>query len=141
MTIPKLPPPPRSAHSSSGFSSAAARTRSPSAVTSSAAIRLSQASPCLRSSQPEPPPSVSPATPVVETRPPVVASPVALAGPVDVGPRGAAADPGDAPLGVDLDVAQVAQVDHEPVVAERPAGHGVSAGAHSELEPLLHGRT
>ena len=30
-----------------------------------------------RSSQPEPPPSVSPATPVLETRPPVVASPYA----------------------------------------------------------------
>src|SRR5215218_10345093 len=75
VTTPKLPPPPRSAHSSSGFSVADARTRRPSAVTSSAASRLSQARPCLRSSQPEPPPSVRPATPVVDTRPPVVARP------------------------------------------------------------------
>ena len=48
---------------------------SPSAVTISAAIRLSQDSPYLRWSQPMPPPRVNPATPVVEIRPPVVASP------------------------------------------------------------------
>ena len=77
VTTPKFPPPPLSAHSSSGFSPASARMSSPSAVTSSAARRLSQARPCWRSSQPEPPPMVSPATPVVETRPPVVASPCA----------------------------------------------------------------
>src|SRR5215217_3126245 len=75
VTTPKFPPPPRRAHSSSGCSVADARTRSPSAVISSAASRLSHASPCLRSSQPEPPPIVRPATPVVETRPPVVARP------------------------------------------------------------------
>ena len=38
------------------------------------ATRLSQARPCLRISQPIPPPSVKPATPVVDTSPPVVAS-------------------------------------------------------------------
>ena len=75
VTTPKEPPPPRSAQSSSAFSSSAARTRRPSQVTSSAATRLSQARPCRRSSQPEPPPSVRPATPVLETRPPVVARP------------------------------------------------------------------
>jgi hypothetical protein len=75
VTTPKLPPPPRSAHSSSAFSSVLARTIRPSHVTSSAPTRLSQVRPCLRSSQPDPPPSVSPATPVVETRPPVVARP------------------------------------------------------------------
>ena len=45
----------------------------------STATRLSQERPCWRSNQPEPPPRVSPATPVVETRPPVVASPCACA--------------------------------------------------------------
>ena len=50
-------------------------TSRPSAVTTSAATRLSQASPNLRIVQPMPPPSVNPATPVVETSPPVVASP------------------------------------------------------------------
>ena len=53
VTTPKLPPP-RSAHSSSGFSSSDARTIRPSQVTSSAARRLSRARPCLRSSRPEP---------------------------------------------------------------------------------------
>ena len=40
-------------------------------------IRLSAAKPCLRSSQPLPLPSVNPGTPVVVTRPPVVARPKA----------------------------------------------------------------
>ena len=60
VTTPKLPPPPRSAQNRSGFSSALARTSSPSAVTTSAASRLSHAGPCLRASQPRPPPSVRP---------------------------------------------------------------------------------
>jgi pectate lyase len=75
VTTPKLPPPPCSAQKSPGFSSSLAWTTTPSAVTSSAASRLSQARPILRASQPSPPPSVNPPTPVVETRPPVVASP------------------------------------------------------------------
>ena len=75
VTTPKLPPPPRSAQSSSVFSRSETRMIRPSQVTSSAPTRLSHARPSLRSSHPEPPPSVSPATPVVETRPPVVARP------------------------------------------------------------------
>ena len=47
----------------------------PSAVTTSASIRLSQTKPYLRSSQPLPLPSASPARPVVDTRPPVTARP------------------------------------------------------------------
>ena len=73
--MPKLPLPPCSAQNSSLFSSSLAVTTRPSAATSSTSSRLSQASPHSRSSQPEPPPSVRPATPVDETRPPVVASP------------------------------------------------------------------
>ncbi len=75
VAIPKLPPPPCRAQNSSGFSSSEARTVSPAAVTSSAESRLSAAIPNLRSSQQEPPPRVSPATPVVETRPPGATSP------------------------------------------------------------------
>src|SRR5450755_2476565 len=75
--MPKLPPPPRRPQSSPGFSPSLAWTSRPSAVTTSAARRLSQARPYLRISQPMPPPSVNPATPVEETRPPVVASPCA----------------------------------------------------------------
>ena len=75
VTTPKLPPPPRSAQNSSGCSSADARIGSPLAAISSTARMLSTVRPCLRSSQPEPPPSASPATPVLDTRPPTVASP------------------------------------------------------------------
>ena len=138
VTTPKLPPPPRSAHSSSGFSVAEARTRSPSAVTSSAASRLSQARPCLRSSQPEPPPSVRPATPVLDTRPPVVASPcswVARSTCAHVAPPPIA---GDAPLRVDLDEVDPAHVEHD-ALAQRAAGDGVAAGAHGDLEALRGG--
>ena len=75
VTTPKFPPPPRSPQNSSGFSSAEARTTSPPAVTTSQETRLSQDRPCSRASQPMPPPSVSPPTPVCETLPAVVASP------------------------------------------------------------------
>ena len=75
MTTPKLPPPPRSPHSSSAFSCSFATTNWPSAVTTSAATRLSQVRPQRRTSQPIPPPRVNPAIPVVDTSPPVTASP------------------------------------------------------------------
>ena len=74
-TIPKLPPPPRSAQNRSAFSVAEAVTTWPSAVSTRAARRLSAARPILRSSQPLPEPSVKPATPVLDTRPPVTARP------------------------------------------------------------------
>ena len=72
---PKFPPPPRSPHSRSAFSSSLAVTARPSAVTTSAEIRLSQLSPCLPDNQPMPPPSVSPAIPVSGSVPPGAASP------------------------------------------------------------------
>ena len=75
VTTPKLPPPPRSAQCRSGFSFADAFTTRPSAVTTVAETRLSQLSPCLRDSQPIPPPSVKPATPVWLTTPPGTARP------------------------------------------------------------------
>ena len=61
--IPKLPPPPRIAQKRSAFSSALARTTRPSAVTRSAARKLSSARPYLGISQPMPPPSVKPGDP------------------------------------------------------------------------------
>ena len=139
VTTPKLPPPPRIAQSSSGCSSSDARTTRPSQVTSSAATRLSHARPCLRSSQPEPPPSVSPATPVVDTRPPVVARPWLERRAIEVGPDRAAAHTGDPAGGVDLDVAHRPQVEDDAVVAQRQAGDGVAAGAHGDREVVLAG--
>src|SRR5205807_1788952 len=58
-----------------GFSDSEARTTRPSAVTTVYASTLSQLSPNCRASQPIPPPSVSPPTPVCETLPAVVARP------------------------------------------------------------------
>jgi hypothetical protein len=57
VTTPKLPPPPRSAQNRSGSWPASARTRLPSAVTSSIAVTLLVCRPCLRAYQPMPPPS------------------------------------------------------------------------------------
>src|SRR5947209_4734583 len=87
--MPKLPPPPRRPQSRSAFSLSLACTRQPSAVTTSAPTRLSQARPCLRISQPIPPPSVKPATPAVER---AVPDPTGLRIPVVVGTHDAAAD-------------------------------------------------
>src|ERR671922_1897118 len=75
VTTPKLLLPPRSPQNRSSFSSSLAVRNRPSAVTTSADIRLSQASPYFGESQPYPPPSVNPPIPVVVTRPPGDASP------------------------------------------------------------------
>src|SRR5215204_6363950 len=75
VTTPKVPLPPRIPQKRSSFSSALAVSNRPSAVTTSDEIRLSQARPYLPLSQPRPPPRVSPAIPVIETTPRVVASP------------------------------------------------------------------
>ena len=63
VTTPKLPPPPRIAQKSSGCESASTGTISPSAVTISAASRLSIVRPNLRTRKPMPPPTVSPPMP------------------------------------------------------------------------------
>ena len=73
--MPKLPPPPRRPKYRSGCSSAVARIVSPSAVTTVYDTTLSQAMPNCRASQPMPPPSVKPPTPVCPTLPAVVARP------------------------------------------------------------------
>jgi hypothetical protein len=75
VTTPKLPPPPRIPQKSSAFSTSLAVRISPVAVTTFAERRLSMVRPCLRLSQPKPPPNVSPAIPVVELMPTGVASP------------------------------------------------------------------
>ena len=59
----------------SEFSDSLARRICPSAVTTSAETKLSMLRPCLRVSQPIPPPRVSPPTPVWPIKPTGVASP------------------------------------------------------------------
>src|SRR5258708_21110371 len=69
LTTPKLPPPPRKAQYSSGFSLELARARELSAVTSVNPSTLSQDNPNFRVSHPVPPPKISPDAPVCETTP------------------------------------------------------------------------
>ena len=75
VTIPKLPPPPRSAQKRSGLRSASAVTSSPDASTTSASMRLSIVRPYARLRFPIPPPTVNPAIPVVPAIPVGTASP------------------------------------------------------------------
>ena len=77
VTMPKLPPPPRTPQKSSVFSSSLALTSSPRAVTSFTERSWSIVRPYFRCSHPIPPPSVSPATPVCVTIPAGTASPAA----------------------------------------------------------------
>ncbi len=58
VTIPKLPPPPRSAQKRSGSVSASVRTRRPSGSTISTAVSALAARPLRRASHPMPPPRV-----------------------------------------------------------------------------------
>src|SRR5580704_3857297 len=69
VTIPKFPPPPRTAQNRSAFSSALATLKLPSANTISTESKLSIVSPYFRDRCPIPPPTVSPATPVLDTKP------------------------------------------------------------------------
>ena len=134
VTIPKLPPPPRSPQNSSGFSSALARTTSPSAVTTSYDTTLSQASPNRRASQPIPPPSVSPPTPVCETFPAVVASPCSCAALSSSPSSRAALDPGPLAAGSTRTVVHRRQVDHQPALGHGETGDVVPAAANRDLQ-------
>ena len=69
VTMPKLPPPPRSAQNRSGCESALTSITSPLASTSSRDTKLSQVNPCLRENQPMPPPRARPLTPVSDMMP------------------------------------------------------------------------
>ena len=75
VATPKLPPPPRMAQNRSGWCSSSTSRIWPSAVTSSAASRLSMVSPCLRTRNPTPPPRVIPPIPTDPVSPNPVASP------------------------------------------------------------------
>ena len=137
VTTPKLPPPPRTAQNRSGCSSAEARSTRPSAVTTSAETRLSMLSPYLRVSQPMPPPSVSPPTPVWLTSPAGTASPWARV----AASRSASSAPPPArarrAAGSTVDRVQLAQVDHQAAVADGRARRVVRAAAHGHLQPVL----
>jgi hypothetical protein len=62
-----------------------------------------------------------------------------LRGTIHVGPDGAAADAGDAALGVDRDVGDAADVDHHAVVAQGQPGDGMSSGSHGDRQVVVPG--
>jgi hypothetical protein len=64
---------------------------------------------------------------------------VALRGTVDLCPGGAPAHAGDPRLGVDRDVVHPADVEDEPVLAQREARHGVATAAHGDAQVLVAG--
>src|SRR6202043_1586306 len=116
-------------------------SNSPSAVTMSADSRLSQLRPCFPINQPSPPPRVSPAMPVVETTPPVLARPKACVSSVVFAPSQASLGPRGARLRIDPYALHRRQVDHQPALAHGVAGDVVAAAAHREQEPVGAGKT
>ena len=113
----------------------------PSAVTTSAASRLSTASPCLRISNPMPPPSVSPADAGVANDAARGGQAVGLCLVVDVSPQGAALHERRALDGVNRDGAHRGEVDHDSVVAHCGAGNVVTPASYGDLEVALAGET
>ena len=139
VATPKLPPPPRSPQSSSGFSSSLARTTSPAGVTSSAATRLSQVSPYCAVRWPIPPPRVRPVTPVEPTTPPGVTRPCAWVAASKSSQVAPPSEVGDARLGIDLDVPHPREVDHEAVVDRAVSGRVVASAADRDLQAVRLG--
>ena len=137
VTTPKLPPPPRRPQKRSGFSVAVARTVSPSAVTTVYDSTLSQASPNWRASQPMPPPSVSPPTPVCETLPAVVARPC---GRVERSRVRRSAPPWTVARrrsGSTADLAHRRQVDHQAALGHGQPQDAVPAALDRDLETRI----
>ena len=137
VTIPKLPPPPRTPQKRSAFSSALAVTNSPSAVTRSTDTRWSTESPYLRWIQPIPPPSVSPATPVCVTIPGRHREPEGLSLAVELAEQHACLDARGSSLRVDAHALQRREVDHERVVGDGESGEGMPAAPDRHREAAL----
>ena len=142
VTTPKLPPPPRKAQNSSG--SDVRRRRAHRAVGRDDASRSAGCRcvrPCRRVSQPKPPPSVRPATPVVELMPSGVGQAMRLRFAIDIGQQRAGADTRRALRGVDGDRAHARQVDHQAAVGHCVAGDVMAATAHAQQHAMRRPRS
>jgi hypothetical protein len=84
-----------------------------------------------------PPPSVSPPTPVWDTLPAVVVSPMLHRGAIERAEQRTAPHPRAPALRIHADAAHRAQVDHQPAVGDAEAEHAVPAAAHADLELAL----
>ena len=111
--------------------------RSPFAVTTSAASRLSIVRPKRRLSQPKPPPRVSPAMPVVELMPSGVARPCACVARSTSASVAPASTRAMRTRRVDVHVPHGREVDHEAVVADGVAGDVVAAAANRDEQRML----
>ena len=137
--MPKFPPPPRSAQNRSGSEVGDAVRTDPSAQTTRAERRLSIVRPYLRRTQPSPPPSVSPATPVSDTTPPGTTRPKACVS--------RSTSPHNAPpwtramrgVRIDLHAAHPREIDDHAAIAARVTRHGVAATADGDEETMLAG--
>ena len=134
VTAPKSPPPPRSAQNRSGCSSADARTMRPSARTTSAASSESIVRPWPRISQPRPPPSVRPPTPVCEIWPAGTARPCSWVAASTSPSRAPPPTRTSAVDGIDGDAPERPQIDAERTVADGSPGDGVASGADRERQ-------
>ena len=139
VTIPKLPPPPRTPQNRSAFSCSLARTNSPSAVIRSTESRLSMVSPNRRIVNPMPPPRVSPARPVCETKPAGTTSPNAWVSRSSSPSSTPAWARTDTLRGVHLDALHRGEIDDHPSVAYGVAGEAVAAASNGHEETVLPG--
>ena len=140
VTTPKLPPPPRIAHSRSAFSSSLARAKLPSARTTSAATMLSIDRPYFRVRWPTPPPSRRP-TPVVQMIADRRREPESVRRMIDVGHHAAAADLRGARARIDARPAHRREVDHETVVHRSETRAVVSSRRGRRCRARSRGRT
>ncbi len=97
--------------------------------------------PCLRISQPTPPPRVSPAAPVWLTISAGGGQAVCLRLVVDVAPQRTALHPGPAAGGIDPHGPHRRQVDDHPVVANGGARHVVASAPYGDLKIVVAGET
>jgi hypothetical protein len=130
--MPKFPPPPRIPQKRSAFVVTLAVRNSPSAVMISTDKRLSDASPYDRASQPQPPPRVSPAMPVVEMAPPVVARPKTWVSRSNSPQVRAGFGASRALHRIDAYVLDQRQVNHEAPIADRVTRDVVATAAHRD---------
>ena len=102
----------------------------------SAPMRLSQVSPHRRTSQPIPPPRVKPAIPVVDTRPPVTASPERLRLGVDIPPDTSGLRHDCARVRVNANPLHRGKIKHDAAVVGGEAGDAVSAASDGKRHTL-----
>ena len=136
VTTPKLPPPPRSAQKRSGLSFALALRNSPSAVTTSAEIRLSTVEPVLAHQPPEAAAQREAGDARVRDGAARRREAVRLGLVIELAPEHAALRDDRARVRIDADALHRRQIDHEAAVVRAVPGRAVAAAANGDEEPV-----